>query len=137
MKVIIFKNNTGGVAMCIPSGEIPVEQVLAKDVPKDRDARIVDIESLPNKYNDFYNAWEMNTTSVTVNLAKAKEITKARLRAERAPLLAAQDVLFQRALESGADTSGIVAEKNRLRDITNLADQATSLDELLNLKVTK
>jgi hypothetical protein len=67
---------------------------------------------------------------ITVNLTKAKVITKDRLRVERTPLLQAQDVAFQRALEQGADTSAIVAEKQRLRDITNLADQATTLDEL-------
>ena len=31
---------------------------------------------------------------------------------------------------AGADTSAIVAEKQRLRDITKLADEATTLDEL-------
>ena len=67
---------------------------------------------------------------ITINLDKAKVITKERLRAERADLLVAQDVAFQRALETGADTSPIVAEKQRLRDITKLADTATSLDEL-------
>jgi hypothetical protein len=67
---------------------------------------------------------------ITVNLNKAKAITKDRLRAERTPLLQAQDVAFQRALESGADTSAIVAEKQRLRDITGLADSATTLEEL-------
>lgn len=72
---------------------------------------------------------------ITINFAKAKEITKARLRTERAPLLQAQDVAFQRALESNADTSTIVAEKQRLRDITTLADQATTLDELKAIEV--
>jgi hypothetical protein len=67
---------------------------------------------------------------ITINLDKAKDITKDRLRQERAPLLQAQDVAFQRALESGADTTAIVAEKQRLRDITTLADTATTLDEL-------
>ena len=67
---------------------------------------------------------------ITINMDKAKAITKTRLRAEREPLLAAQDVAFQRALESSADTSAIVAEKQRLRDITQLADAATTLDEL-------
>ena len=67
---------------------------------------------------------------IVINIDKAKGITKDRLRAERAPLLQEQDVAFQRALESGADTAAIVAEKQRLRDITNLADTATTLDEL-------
>ena len=72
---------------------------------------------------------------ITINFDKAKAITKNRLRAERTPLLEAQDVAFQRALESGADTTAIVAEKQRLRDITKLADQATTLDELKQLGV--
>lgn len=72
---------------------------------------------------------------IVINIDKAKEITKDRLRAERQPLLQAQDVAFQRALESGADTSAIVTEKQRLRDITKLADEATTLDELKQLGV--
>jgi hypothetical protein len=67
---------------------------------------------------------------ITINIDKAKAITKARLRVEREPLLAAQDVAFQRALEASADTTAIVAEKQRLRNITQLADTATTLDEL-------
>lgn len=71
---------------------------------------------------------------ITVNIDKAKDITKERLRAERATLLEAQDVAYMRAIESGQDTSAIVAEKQRLRDITQLADQATTLDELKALE---
>jgi len=72
---------------------------------------------------------------ITINLEKAKAITKDRLRAERKPLLEEQDVAFQRALEQQQDTSEIVAEKQRLRDITKLADEATTLDELKNITV--
>lgn len=67
---------------------------------------------------------------ITIDFAKAQAITKDRLRAERAPLLAAQDVAFQRALESGSDTSAVVAEKQRLRDVTSQVDTCTTLDEL-------
>jgi hypothetical protein len=67
---------------------------------------------------------------ITININKAKNITKDRLRIERAPLLQAQDVAFQRALESNSDTSEIVAEKQRLRDVTKLVDEATTLEEL-------
>jgi hypothetical protein len=67
---------------------------------------------------------------ITINIDKAKTITKDRLRAERSSLLQAQDVAFQRALEEGSNTTSIVAEKQRLRDITKLADAATTLDEL-------
>ena len=72
---------------------------------------------------------------ITINLDKAKAITKERLRVERKPLLVAQDVLFQRALETGADTTAIVAEKQRLRDLPILTDACTTLDELKSLVV--
>ncbi len=130
-QVIIFTNENGGVSVCVPTGELPIEQVQTKDTPVG--SIIVDSNILPN--NDFFNAWELNGTTVTVNLVKAKAITKDRLRAERTPLLQAQDVAFQRALESGADTTAIVAEKQRLRDITQLADQATTLEQLKQIEV--
>ena len=128
-QVIIFSNNNGGVSTCIPTGEISIEAVLAKDCPAG--AIIVDTSALPTA-NDFYDAWELTDGVITVNFSKAVELTKKRLRAERTPLLAAQDVLFQRAQESGEDTTAIVAEKQRLRDVTNFS--ATTLDELRALK---
>ena len=68
--------------------------------------------------------------AIIINIDKAKDITKDRLRAERKPLLETQDIAFQRALESNADTSAIVAEKQRLRDITNQVDTMTTVEEL-------
>lgn len=67
---------------------------------------------------------------ITVNIPKAQEITKERLRRERKPLLEAQDVAFQRALEDGTDTTAIVVEKVRLRDITKQVDSMTTVTEL-------
>jgi len=67
---------------------------------------------------------------ITINLDRAKEIKRESLRQQRKPLLEAQDVAFQRALESNSDTTAIVAEKQRLRDITMLCDTATSVEDL-------
>ncbi len=72
---------------------------------------------------------------ITINFDKAKSITKDRLRQERAPLLVAQDVLYMRATEQGQDTTAIVAEKQRLRDITKLVDQAITLEQLKQIEV--
>jgi hypothetical protein len=73
--------------------------------------------------------------AIIVDINKAKDITKDRLRQEREPLLLAQDVAFQRALEINADTSFIVAEKQRLRDITTLVDTANTIEELKALEI--
>ena len=67
---------------------------------------------------------------IKIDIAKAKDITKDRLRAERKPLLEEQDILFMQAQEAGADTSAIVAEKQRLRDITNQVDNMTTVEQL-------
>ena len=67
---------------------------------------------------------------ITVNITKAKVLTKDRLRVDRKPLLEEQDVLFMRAQEAGSDTSAIVTEKQRLRDITEQVDSMSTLDEL-------
>jgi len=129
MKIIIY-NNGNGVSVVIPTGELSIEEVQIKDCPQ---GTIIDDSTLPSR--DFRNAWELVDEAVAVNFAKAQDITKDRLRAERTPLLEAQDVAFQRALENSSDTSAIVAEKQRLRDITNQVDTATTLDELKGLKV--
>ncbi len=67
---------------------------------------------------------------ITVDITKAKVITKDRLRADRKPLLEEQDILFMKAQEASSDTSAIVTEKQRLRDITNQVDSMTTTDEL-------
>jgi len=127
-QVIIFTNSNGGVSVCIPTGELDIHAVKAKDTPST--SIIVQESELPQADNDFFNAWELADGVVTVNLDKAKELTRNRLRAERAPLLQEQDVLYMRATEAGADTSAIVAEKQRLRDVTGLADACTSTAQL-------
>ena len=67
---------------------------------------------------------------ITVDITKAKAITKDRLRADRKPLLEAQDILFMKAQEAGTSTSAIVTEKQRLRDITNQVDSMTTTNQL-------
>ena len=73
--------------------------------------------------------------AIIVDINKAKDITKDRLRQKREPLLLAQDIAFQRALETGANTSTIVAEKQRLRDITKLVDNVNTVEELKALEI--
>ena len=73
---------------------------------------------------------------INVDITKAKAITKDRLRADRTPLLAAQDILFMKAQEAGTSTTDIVTEKNRLRDITNQVDSMSTTDALKAATVT-
>lgn len=133
--VIISQNEAGGVSITSPSADFTAQQILDKG-SLGNFARIVSVDSLPDK-PEFTDAWEMDATSISVNFTKAQQLTKVRLRAERAPLLAAQDIAFMKAQETGASITEIVAEKNRLRDVTKLVDTATTLEELLALNCEK
>ena len=53
---------------------------------------------------------------ITTDMAKAREVHKTRIREARTPKLAELDVEFQKALETGASTTDIVAKKQALRD---------------------
>ena len=53
---------------------------------------------------------------IKTDMAKAREIHKTNIRNARSPKLAELDVEFQKALETGASTTDIVAKKQALRD---------------------
>jgi L-rhamnose isomerase len=67
---------------------------------------------------------------ITINLNKAKDITKDRLRTERKPLLESLDVVQLRNLNNPEVLSDIEAKKQALRDATNQVDTMTTIDEL-------
>jgi hypothetical protein len=70
-QAIIFANDNGGVSVCIPTGEISIQDVLKKDCPEG--AIIVDADTLPQGADaQFFNAWEFNGSTVTINLEKAR-----------------------------------------------------------------
>lgn len=111
-----------------------VEFIRDRDVPADAtNVRIVEDAEIPAD-RTFRNALK---NDLTHDIDKCVEITKERLRKEREPLLTEQDVLFMKALEAGNQTSPIVIEKQRLRDITTLPKNTMTLDELKALKAAK
>jgi len=61
---------------------------------------------------------------IKINLDKAKEIQKDKIRQVRKPLLEKLDVDFVRALELGGDTASITTQKQALRDVTNIVTEA-------------
>ena len=66
---------------------------------------------------------------ITTDMAKAREIHKNNIREARKPLLESLDIEFQKALETSADTSAIVAKKNALRDAPADSGIASASDD--------
>lgn len=69
---------------------------------------------------------------IVINNEKAIEIAKDKIRAIREPKFKQLDLDFQRALETGSDTTLIVQEKQRLRDLTDIVNGKT-IEELLSI----
>ena len=70
-QAIIYANDNGGVSVCIPTGEISIQDVQKKDTPAG--SIIVNTADLPQGADaQFFDAWEMHNGGVRVNLEKAK-----------------------------------------------------------------
>jgi len=67
---------------------------------------------------------------ITIDITKAKEVWKNKIRTARKTALEKLDVDYMRADESGGDTTSIVADKQTLRDLPEKVDTATTTDEI-------
>ena len=82
----------------------------------------------------FRDAWEADADAgiISVDMAAARDIWRDKIRQARTEPLEALDTAFMRALEAGADTTQITADKQALRDApTDVGiDAATTPEEL-------
>ena len=87
----------------------------AGSMPRDAAYSIVSKDDLPTD-RSYRNAWTFDGKNFGHDMARARDIHRDKIRAFRAPLMADLDTQFIRALEAGAETKAVVAEKQRLRD---------------------
>ena len=132
MKVLI-KNPDGTVGIMHPILDcgLTLEQIIAKDVPAGIPYEIVEDSAIPAD-KEFRNAWKHD---LTVDIPKAQEITKDRLRAERKPLLEALDIEVMKNITNADKLTEIEIEKQRLRDITKVVDTLTTVEELKGVTI--
>lgn len=135
MKVLI-KNQDGSVGIMHPILDcgLTLEQIIAKDVPKGVPYEIVDDSAIPSD-RSFRDAWKHD---LTVDIPKAQEITKDRLRVERAPLLNDLDIMQLKEVAKQATMPEpnntrlieIESQKQILRDCTKKVDLCKTVEEL-------
>lgn len=125
MSKIIYTNSDGTVSIIIPAGDV---NDAIKDVPSGLSYEIVEDSAIPTD-RSFRNAWKQNGKTIETDMTKAKEIHKTNIRAARETKLAELDIEFQRALETSADTSTIVAKKQTLRDAPSASGISTAASE--------
>lgn len=140
---IVHPTSDGGVAVTFPNEGIPIEQVVFRVVPPGSPYILVEDHAVPTD-KTFRAAWDADFSNppggkgvITINMGKARHILRRRLRDERALLLAALDVEYNRADEAGdAKTKAtIAAKKQALRDATEnpAIEAAATPDELAKI----
>jgi len=108
--VIIYTNDNGGVSVCVPTGELDIQAVKAKDTPNH--SIIVDDSTLPNADGDFFNSWELSNGAVIVNMIKAIAQQQANLNA------LSKAEASHRATNTGAGISNKLADSDWLALLT-------------------
>ncbi len=130
MRKIVYRRPDGGLSVVHPVRnthpepetltDAQIEQRAWDKLPPDAiNPRWAGAAEIPTD-RTFRDAWA-DTGAITVDMSKAREIQQDRLRALREPMLAALDVAFMKALESG-DTklqAEVVEQKQQLRDVTD------------------
>ena len=131
---IIYIDDDNNVCIITPidnSGKT-IEQIKEQIVPSGKSADIISKDKIPNSPY-FLDAYDYASQKFSLNMSKAKEIHKNRIRQARITKLAELDIEFQKALETSASTTDIVAKKQALRDApaASAIDSASSTDELI------
>jgi len=67
---------------------------------------------------------------ITVDITKAKDVWKNKIRKARESAMTKLDVDYMKAQEQGSDTTSIVADKNTLRNLPSQVDSATTENEI-------
>lgn len=114
--------------------------VLERSIPPDAS----DVQQLPDDWTPpsdriFRNAWVVRDGQIDVDMPRARNVQRGRIRAARKPILADLDVQTLRAVEQ-QDTgklAEIVARKQKLRDAPAdpRIDAAQTLEELIKISI--
>lgn len=132
MNRIIYTNESGGVSVIIPTGELSVEEVAAKDVPQGVAFEIVDASVIPSD-RCFRNAWVKGSGTVEVDLVKAKEIGHAIRRTKRSEEFAPYDDVIAKQIP-GKDAAKAEEARAAIRSkydaMQTAIDAATTPDEI-------
>ena len=114
MTRIIYTNNEGGVSVIIPTGELSIEEVAAKDVPEGVAYKIVEDDAIPSD-RTFRNAWVLGDCCIEHDLDKCKALGHDMRRAKRAEEFAPHDEVITKQIP-GADVVAAEAARQEIRD---------------------
>lgn len=142
--VMVNEYDPTRIAVIYPTGDVPIEELIQRHVDISKPYMTVDINDLPVNDNDFFDAWSIISKddggyNVVVNMEKARNIHREKLRIDRKQILDALDVQFMRAIErADIETQNeIISKKQKLRDLPAhpSIDEATTTSQLRALTI--
>jgi len=116
------------------STELTVDEIAAKDVPAGKSYTIVEDSQVPTD-RSFRDAWIFSDDIIQVDMTKAKDLMRNKIREVRKDLLESEDITFMRAVET-ADVdaqAASAARKQALRD----APLASAISNASNVTALK
>jgi len=136
---IIYQNESGGVSVIHPTGELSIEEVAAKDVPKGVAYEIVEDDAIPSD-RTFRNAWVMGDCCIEHDLDKCKALGHDMRRAKRAEEFAPHDEVIMKQIP-GVDAEAAETARQEIRDryaaMQKAIDKAVTPDQIkATLEVT-
>jgi hypothetical protein len=130
---IIYSNPDGSVAIIIPTGELPIEEVAAKDVPEGVPYEIVTTDDIPFD-RTFRGAWVLGDCCIDHDIDKCKEIAHDKRRAARAEEFKPYDDIIAKQIP-GADAVAAEAARQEIRD--KYADMQVAIDAATDVEAIK
>ena len=129
---IIYTNAEGGVSVIVPTGELSIDAIAAKDVPAGATFEIVTTDEVPSE-RTFRGAWVMGDCCIDHDLDKCKAIGHDKRRAARAEEFAPLDEVIAKQIP-GVDAVKAEASRQVIRDkysdIQDAIDEAETPDEI-------
>ena len=129
---IIYQNESGGVSVIHPTGELSIEEVAAKDVPEGVAYEIVEDDAIPSD-RTFRNAWVLGDCCIDHDLEKCKALGHDMRRAKRAEEFAPHDEVIMKQIP-GADATAAEVARQEIRDkyaaVQTEIDAAVTPDEI-------
>lgn len=124
----------GATAVWAETEDEFVDRIVIKDIPVDAtDVHVIDATDVPSD-RSFREAWTTTGNGIQVDIDRARDIHRARIRSARDAELIKLDIAYIRADETGdtIEKNRIAAAKQLLRDAPAYDGiaSASSLDEL-------
>ena len=127
MKRIIYQSESGGVSVIIPTGELPIEEVAAKDVPEGVPYEIVDVADIPTD-RFFRGAWVMGDCCIEHDLGQCRVIGHQMRRAQRNAEFAPFDEIIAKQIP-GVSTAEAEEARQAIREKYALIQDAIDIAE--------